>query len=156
MMQPLVPLMQNQMGSSSKTQGVCMFLYPEHLTQTADPTHAALTVGKRRSLSRRLTVKNEPTCFPILRLIWPGSAFVFEAGDDFAWPLCSRMFFFFKAERLLDAMIWQPFKALHFALCFACHPHVRSIGSSFCGFHYGSMELQADWHVPQPQNFCLS
>lgn len=48
MMQSLVLPRQYLMVSSSKTQGVCVFFffYPQHLTQTAEPTHAALSVGK--------------------------------------------------------------------------------------------------------------
>lgn len=49
MMQSLALPVQCQAVSSSKILGVCVF-YPEYITQTAEPTHAALVVGKRWSL----------------------------------------------------------------------------------------------------------
>lgn len=71
MMQSQVPPRQYQMVSSSKAIR-CVCFNPQHLKQTAEPTHAALAVGKRRSfLSRNLRnlrvqseKKKEPACFP--------------------------------------------------------------------------------------------
>lgn len=59
--------------------------YQQHLSQTAEPTHADIAVGKRRSvLSRNLTEprlvlekKRSRRVFPILCLLWPGSVCVY-------------------------------------------------------------------------------
>lgn len=65
--------------------------YLRHLSQTAEPTHADIAVGKRWSvLSRNLTEprlvlqKRSRCVFPILCLLWPGSACVSEACDGFS------------------------------------------------------------------------
>lgn len=87
------------------------------------------------------------------RPLQPSASRVFEAPDDFSWP------FYFFPKRLTQVTVtrhlWdatglaniQSLSVVFYAQ--PVNPHVRSIRSSFCGFHYGSVEPQAAWHVPQ-------
>lgn len=139
---------------------VCCF-YPQHLRQTLGRSPAALAVGtdmiplvteshqRSAHFGKGHIVFYEYCCWPggafcIRSLRWLFLAFFHADGLTF-----QRLTRGTGTRHLQEATVWQRFRAFKLALCEACYPHVQSICSSVCGFHYCTTKPQAAWRVLQ-------